>query len=555
MTIYPPSRLSAVTLTAFSLLCLATVLTLQSWQNVWRAELWHTDDGSHYVSGAMIAAWISAGFPNPMDFALSYHGHYPIVGIGLWGPAFYVLEAVWFLLSGGSKGAAFLLQSVLAVGLAVSAFGQLSQLSARPVLGGAPSIALALFLLFTHVMLEAVHSIGLDLVVALGLLQATLAFGRYLDGRQWRDLLLFSVLALFTLLVKGNALALYLAIPVTIVAGRNWSVLKDWRLWLVAVLISVPALLWYAATYKLSASGFRHQWGWTFFAHALPGNLRLLADSLSWPVMALAAAGGWQALAGGKDARGRTLQCALGLFTGVMLFQCIVPASLNARYLLSCAAPLLILAGGGLVWVGDRVAAMAPWRLAAGYAPPLAAIAVILMLFHHAVGTVQATEPRTYRGLAGAVDPVFEALPAGNPSVLIVGFDVVETAFIAEVAMRRPFKAQPYVIRGSRLLGGGGYNNFDYQPKFSDVDEVARAIDGMHVAIVVIAPTSKSSSWAHVTQVEQVIQRDSRWQKVWTSDGREDVRVYRHSDNANKPVMNQAIVQLASPKKRASIGQ
>ena len=173
----------------------------------------------------------------------------------------------------------------------------------------------------------------------------------------------------------------------------------------------------------------------------------------------------------------------------------------------------------------------------------------------NALTTLQATEPRVYRGLAGAVRPVMDALPPGNPSVLIVGFDVVETAFIAEMAMKRPFRDQPFVVRGSRLLGGGGYNNFDYLPKFNDVDAVRQAINDMNIAILVIAPTPQAKKWAHVAQVEEVLMRDGQWKKTWTSDGRDDVRVYRHVGNAEKAGMGQAIVQLASPKKRASIGQ
>ena len=68
---------------------LAVVIALQFAWNAQNSEFWHTDDGSHYVSSAMIASWLHSGFVAPLSFALDYQAHYPLVGIGLWGPAFY----------------------------------------------------------------------------------------------------------------------------------------------------------------------------------------------------------------------------------------------------------------------------------------------------------------------------------------------------------------------------------------------------------------------------------------------------------------------------------
>ncbi len=66
-----------------------------------------SDDASHYVTGLMIRDWLASGaYRDPMGYAVAYHAHYPVLGLGLWGPAFYGVEALWSLLFGASRIAA-----------------------------------------------------------------------------------------------------------------------------------------------------------------------------------------------------------------------------------------------------------------------------------------------------------------------------------------------------------------------------------------------------------------------------------------------------------------
>ena len=70
--------------------------------------------------------------------------------------------------------------------------------------------------------------------------------------------------------------------------------------------------------------------------------------------------------------------------------------------------------------------------------------------------------------LQEAAQAALEALPPSNPVVLLVADGTTEPALIAAIAMAEPQRPMAWVIRGSRLFGAGGYNNADYQPRFTD---------------------------------------------------------------------------------------
>lgn len=496
------------------------------------AEFWHTDDGVHYVSSAMIANWISSGFGSPMAAALDYNSHYPLVGIGLWGPAFYGIFGVAIAVLGGGKAVALGLTAAIVASLAALTAWGVSQLASRTLAWVA-----AVLIVILPLCVDQSLAFGLDAPVALGLCGAAFALGHYLTIGSRVSLLLFVTLSLVGLLTKGNALALYLYGPLVLWLTCRFRAIFDWRLWLAVIAITAVALPWYIFSYGLAARGFRAEWGWEFTSHALLVNLQLLYATSGPVLLLLASWGAWRGLTRGGLA-GVSLAAALAVY----LFQSIVPASLNARYLLSMLPFVLVLAS-----VGGQALLSA----AAAHLRPLVAGCLLILLV---MSVVALTYPsaKIYHGFGSAAKEARKLLSVINRSVLVVGFDVVETTFIAESAMLQPIKPDLYIIRGSRLLGGGGYNNFDYEPRFNTAEQVADELTKYLVPMIVISTAGRANQWLHVSQVQTLLDKPGGgWRLAWRSTGVEDIRIYLHDDNAKQKGAVDLVKKLSAPRKVA----
>jgi hypothetical protein len=112
-----------------------------------------------------------------------------------------------------------------------------------------------------------------------------------------------------------------------------------------------------------------------------------------------------------------------------------------------------------------------------------------------------ADEGKPRSGLRELATAVWAARAPNNPVVLIAMRESNESAAIAELAMADPARPSLFAVRGSRLLGGGGYNRTDYQAKFADAGQVAEAIGAADVPLVLLQ--ADPGGWAHVAQVEE----------------------------------------------------
>ena len=95
------------------------------------------DEPAHVVSALMIRAYLTEGLPAPpMAFAGEYYAHYPKVAIGHWPPLFHLLEALWMLTVGASRGALVTFVALVAAILPAAVF-----LAARRSAGDSPPLS------------------------------------------------------------------------------------------------------------------------------------------------------------------------------------------------------------------------------------------------------------------------------------------------------------------------------------------------------------------------------------------------------------------------------
>ena len=475
-----------------AVLALLTALTvyLQIRNNAFGAEL-GDDEASHYISGLLVRDYLLSGFPqSPIAYLTNYHAHYPLIGIGHWPPAYYLLEGVWMVVFPPTIQAAIWLSTAftVATGAAIYLFA-VRKLQLSPILAAG---AAALFVI-TPLVQSGSSTIMLDVPVAFLTICAAYAYAEYLESESPWASAAFGLLAVAAILTKGNGALLALTPPLAVLATGRWDLLRRWSFWLPAVIVVVLAGPWYLVTYGQVAAGFRYAWGLTYSWVATVENAKILVHDVAWPVLLLAVVGVVAAIRGRAGPRRTAALMLIVLTASVWIFQTIVPAAIQDRYLAPLIPPVVLLAALG----GDVLASRWNARARAGASALVAAVLLVA-----ALPAALAMEPRPTLGIRRMASLVWAEKPPANPVVLISAKARLEAAAIAELAQVDPHRPSLFAVRGSRLLGGGGYNRTDYVPKFATAGEVAGQIEQMRVPLVLYQ--DDPGGWRHVAQVEQV---------------------------------------------------
>src|SRR4051812_32259989 len=143
----PALRAFIVFIVAFDLAFL-----MQKWSGAYDSEFGaHPDEAAHCVTGLFVRdAFVAGGkyvrggvHGSPAsvakEFVDDFYQHYPKVALGVWPPAFYVLQAAWTVPFGASRFSLMLLMAALTAGVATMIF----ETSARR-LGLWPAVAAVL---------------------------------------------------------------------------------------------------------------------------------------------------------------------------------------------------------------------------------------------------------------------------------------------------------------------------------------------------------------------------------------------------------------------------
>jgi hypothetical protein len=473
------------------------------------------DEASHYASGLMIHDYLRHGLgTSPEHFLIAWHSHYPLIGIGHWGPLYYVVEAAWMLLAGTTVGSALALSAVIVVATGMIVF----VLAAKWVGVLTGMLTAAAFVISPIVQTESA-TVMLDVPIALLCLLAALAYAMWMRTLSWKPAVAFSLLAAAAMLVKGNAGCLALVPPLAVLISRRWDLLRRWTFWCPVPITGVLVVPWYLLTYGLVEAGFRYGFGWTYIRDALRANFVFLLQGAG-PGLLIAAVLGLLALFRGGPRRDPALVVLGALLVAVCLFQTLVPAAIQARYLAPALPPLLVLAA----WLVGGLLARPFWRGA-----------VVGLLVLTLLPAALPAQPKLRYGMVAAARAVWAAQPAAGPEVLIAADGAAEGAAVAALAADDPKRPSLFAIRGSRLLGGGGYNRADYLPRYATPRDAMAAIDAYRIPLVLLRTCDKGNEWAHVNQVREDVRLfPERWSVLWHTD-LGGCQVYLYRVNGNTP--------------------
>ena len=437
----------------------------------------HPDEAAHFVTGLMVRDYVASGFPgHPMKYAEEYYRHYPKIGLGVWPPAFYVVQTLWTLPFGVSRTSILLLVAVLASLTALLIF-----VSLRRELGTWYAALGALLWMSLPIVREYYGMVMAEMLSAFLMFGATVVLGAFLDRERTRDVVIFGVLAGFAIMTKGTGLALAPMAAFALLLSRKWHLLKRPALWGAAALAGIIAGPW---TWKFKDLG---KGGWLqpspslgFTQEALPYYLGKFGLALGPALLVFFIIGVYAVwlLRGGN----RGLWMSSGaLIVAIVLFQSVMPVGLEARHLMPAlpAALIFVVVGfhAALQWLTQRsvstdVPLSAKAKLAAGI--------LILLMF----ASLLPVQTKGFSGFAAIAEELMQTAP-GEP-VLVSSDARGEGMFIAEMALRDPHRPSFTIHRASKALASSEWSGRGYRPKYSDDQQMYEALKQGAVRIIVL---------------------------------------------------------------------
>lgn len=526
---------------AVGVLLATLVVMLQLIDGAYQGEF-PDDEASHYISGLFLKEWLTSDFLTaPLRYLQEFHSRYPLVGIGHWPPFFYGVEALWMLILGQSKISVIALSAVVTFVTSMTIYKVLANR-----LGWIEGLFAAIIFLMSPMVRSGSTQLMLDIPVALFCFFAMLSYVRYLDtGRAWYSVL-FGVLASAALLVKGNAVSLALLPALAVVLGGRWDLLRKPSFWAPVPIVAVMTGPWYVFTYGMVEQGFRYAWGWTYVATATAENSRYLLENLGVLTIVFAAIGFVRLVFRAGKPADNLLVAASALFLSVWIFQTLIPAAIQDRYLIPALPCLIIMAVYGVHAVFAKMkSAISPQM-----APAVLAGVFAVMLFVPMAARSVAAPPKQIMGFAVAAKEVWALRHERNPVVLIVADGAGEAAAIAELAMLDPHPPSLFAVRGSRIFGGGGYNRQDYLPRFEHADSLMREIEEYAIPLMILQRDPTGKDWTHIRQVEELIARyPERWRILSRNTSvSPEVLVVQILGNLDKDTPTERLVTLTGPK-------
>jgi hypothetical protein len=483
----------------------------------------HPDEAAHFVTGLMVHDYLASGFhESPLRYADEYYRHYPKIGLGVWPPFFYLVQAVWTLVLPVGVGSVLLLMAALELALAM--------VTARALwreYGWAEGFTGAVLLTGLPLVQQYSNMVMAEVLSALLMFCAALCFGKFLDSGGLRGAVGFGVFAGLAIMTKGTGLALAFVPLLTIAFTGRFPLLKNPRLWVAAIIVLAIAGPW---TWHFRNQG---RGGWEepnpsvhFTASAMGFYGRQLLVACGWLVGLLAIAGAAALFLG--PGRPGLPASSLALVLGVWIFQCLMPVGLEARHLTPAMPGLVVLAVGGLRWLIRSVPKAAPRACAAlltlFFGLPVLVPPVSRPVGYGSLGNEVAVSPfRIRRKEWHGFDAAAEAALRGNRRHLLVASDARgEGMFIAAVAMHDPHRPSFAVERASKILAASTWSGGGYQSFYTKPSEVLAALRRSGVQAVIL-DTSPAILPVHEKLLRDALRpQPGPYRPVGTWDARRD---------------------------------
>lgn len=492
----------------------------------------HPDEAAHYVTGlfvrdaiATLPRCVSQRSIQPLKTHISqtdpagFYAHYPKVALGVWPPVFYVTQTAWTLPLGVGRLSVLLLMAALAALLAALLFTAL-----RAEYGAWLAAIGSLAWISLPLNIEHYGMVMAEMLTAVFMFGAALAWGRFLDEQRSRDALLFGVLAGCAIMTKGTGLALALHAPFALVLAGRWRLLARPALWCAGALTAFIAGPW--TWFFRNAGRDKGGWleaslSWNFTREAAPYYLGKLGLAIGVLLLAFLCVGIVVKILRPGSRRG--LWASSGaLIAAVLAFQLVMPVGLEARHILSALPAVLMFCVAGLDALRD--AFRHSRGLPAGERTPLALACCTLLL---AGGVALAhriapPDPKRWSGFARMAEAVLGDPAMKSRPILISSDAAGEGMFISEIAMhdQRPGVT---VLRASKETAAMDWAGRGMRTKFKSDDELIAWINKARVGCIVVdASMDEAKRGPHHDQLISLC--ESRNELFWPASSSPVVR-------------------------------
>lgn len=320
-----------------------------------------------------------------------------------------------------------------------------------------------------------------EILLVLLMIWAVLCFGEYLNTERWQYSIAFGICATLAILTKGNGLALGLVPPLSLLLSRRFHLLQRASFWYPAIIVFVFCAPFYWLTLDMVRNGWQEEAptmeftiaAVRYFSYSLvkiTGISLFLLVVLGFFVRVIRPA--WNRKIDGRWA-------AVGaLLLSVLIFQSLLPSSLEARHLIPAVPTLLMFLAAGVVVVEEHPLL---GRLRSEWKKALLIAAII-------VGFVLETfliPIKVYHGFGDIAQRLLSG-PEFEDSVFLVSSDASgEGTFISEVAMREK-RPGHVVLRASKVLGTSRWDGSEYKTLYGTSEDMMAYLEGIPVEIIVI---------------------------------------------------------------------
>lgn len=464
------------------------------------------DEAAHFITSLMVRDFLAGGdFWHPLTYAQEYYLHYPKVAIGHWPPVLYGLLGTWMLIFGTSRVAVMQFFSMV-----VAALGYVIYFSGRALVGRAGGLFAGLLYIALPLAQESSNRVMTEHVVTLFMLVSTLQFANFAQTARSKDGLLFGVIAALAILNRGSAWALGLVPVGVIVLTRSFGLVRRVGLWLSAVPVLATCVPWYLWTHNMSEGAWvGDSLGTPFFLQALTLFPLIIISSLGFVLLLPSILGVvvhilWR----WKDRNVDPTWAGLAaLMFATFTIHCVIPASIEPRFMVTIMPPLLLFATAGIIELSTHIPSIK-------HAPAFGCILLLVFATGFFRETFEVPGRNRNRGYETVARELKEHSSVNPQVYLIVSDSRGEGGMIAAISVKEK-RPGSIILRGSKIFVDEDWLGRMAENRFHTVADITCLFDRIPINFVVLDDTVPlANRRPYHDKVRSVVTRDTRTWEV-----------------------------------------